>query len=35
LAAKPTAEFDAKLGPSDEFVVRAFRSLWGYLAPDA
>jgi len=35
LAAKPTAEFDARMGPSDEFVVRAFRSLWGYLAPDA
>ena len=35
LAARPTQEFDAKMGPSDEFVVRAFKSLWGYLAPDA
>ncbi len=35
LAAKPTAEFDAKMGASDEFVLRAFKSLWGFLAPDA
>jgi glyoxylase-like metal-dependent hydrolase (beta-lactamase superfamily II) len=35
LAAHPTGEFDAKMGPPDEFVVRAFRSLWGYIAPDA
>ena len=35
LAAHPTSEFDAKMGPPDEFVVRAFRSLWGYIAPDA
>ena len=34
LAARPTAEFDAKFGPSDEFVTRAFQSLWGYLTPD-
>ena len=35
LAAHPTSEFDAKMGAPDEFVVRAFRSLWGYIAPDA
>jgi glyoxylase-like metal-dependent hydrolase (beta-lactamase superfamily II) len=35
LAAKPTQEFDAKMGPSDEFVERAFQSLWAYLSPDA
>jgi glyoxylase-like metal-dependent hydrolase (beta-lactamase superfamily II) len=35
LAAQPTREFDAKMGPSAEFVDRAFKSLWGYLAPDA
>jgi glyoxylase-like metal-dependent hydrolase (beta-lactamase superfamily II) len=35
VAAHPTREFDGKMGPSDEFVRRAFRSLWGYLAPDA
>lgn len=35
VAARPTAEFDAEMGPSDEFVTRAFESLWGYLTPDA
>src|SRR5688572_6248142 len=33
--AKPTKEFDAKMGNGDEFVRRAFESLWGYLSPDA
>jgi glyoxylase-like metal-dependent hydrolase (beta-lactamase superfamily II) len=33
--AKPTKEFDAKMGNPDEFVRRAFESLWGYLSPDA
>jgi cyclase len=35
VAAKPTKEFDDKMGPPDEFVRRAFESLWGYLSPDA
>jgi glyoxylase-like metal-dependent hydrolase (beta-lactamase superfamily II) len=35
VAARPTQEFDARLGPSDEFVDRSFRSLWAYLTPDA
>jgi cyclase len=35
VAAHPTAEFDARMGPSDEFVDRSFRSLWAYLTPDA
>ena len=35
VAARPTAEFDAQLGPPDEFVRRAFESLWAYLSPDA
>lgn len=33
--AKPTKEFDARMGDGDEFVRRAFESLWGYLSPDA
>ncbi len=33
--AQPTKEFDARIGPSEEFVRRAFESLWGYLSPDA
>jgi cyclase len=33
--AKPTKEFDEKMGNPDEFVRRAFESLWGYLSPDA
>src|SRR5262249_42168557 len=35
VAAKPTKEFDAQMGDSDEFVRRAFESLWAYLSPDA
>jgi cyclase len=35
VAAKPTREFDAKMGPSEPFVRRAFQSLWAYLSPDA
>jgi glyoxylase-like metal-dependent hydrolase (beta-lactamase superfamily II) len=33
--ARPTKEFDAQMGNSDEFVRRAFESLWAYLSPDA
>jgi glyoxylase-like metal-dependent hydrolase (beta-lactamase superfamily II) len=33
--AKPTKEFDAKMGNPDEFVRRAFESLWAYVSPDA
>ena len=33
--AKPTKEFEAKMGNPDEFVRRAFESLWAYLSPDA
>lgn len=33
--AKPTKEFDALMGSGDEFVRRAFESLWAYLSPDA
>jgi glyoxylase-like metal-dependent hydrolase (beta-lactamase superfamily II) len=34
--AKPTKEFDAKVGANpDEFVRRAFESLWAYISPDA
>ena len=35
VAAKPTKEFDARMGNPDEFVRRAFESLWAYLSPDA
>ena len=35
VAAKPTKEFDALMGNPDEFVRRAFESLWAYLSPDA
>jgi glyoxylase-like metal-dependent hydrolase (beta-lactamase superfamily II) len=35
VAAKPTKEFDERMGNPDEFVRRAFESLWGYLSPDA
>lgn len=35
LAAGPTKEFDDIMGDSDEFVQRAFQSLWAYLSPDA
>jgi len=33
--AKPTREFDDRMGNPDEFVRRAFESLWAYLSPDA
>jgi cyclase len=33
--ARPTKEFDAKMGNPDEFVRRAFESQWAYLSPDA
>jgi len=33
--AKPTKDFDAKMGNPDEFVRRAFESLWAYVTPDA
>ena len=33
--ARPTKEFDDKMGNPDEFVRRSFESLWGYLSPDA
>ena len=35
VAAKPTKEFDDKMGNPDEFVRRSFESLWAYLSPDA
>jgi glyoxylase-like metal-dependent hydrolase (beta-lactamase superfamily II) len=35
VAARPTQEFDAKMGNPDEFVRRAFESLWAYVSPDA
>jgi cyclase len=35
VAARPTKEFDAQMGDPDEFVRRAFESLWAYLSPDA
>jgi len=35
LEAKPTAEYDAVMGPSEIFIRRAFESLWAYLSPDA
>src|SRR2546425_8115070 len=34
-AAQPTKEFDAQMGNPDEFVRRAFESMWAYLSPDA
>ena len=33
--AKPAKEFEEKMGNADEFVRRAFESLWAYLSPDA
>ena len=33
--AKPAKEYEGTMGPSDEFVRRAFESLWAYLSPDA
>ena len=35
VTAQPAKEFEAKMGKSDEFIRRAFESLWGYLSPDA
>lgn len=35
VAARPTQEFDAQMGHPDEFVRRAFESLWAYVSPDA
>jgi cyclase len=35
VAARPTKEFDDRMGPPDVFVRRAFESLWAYLSPDA
>ena len=35
VAARPTKEFDALMGNPDEFVRRAFESLWAYVSPDA
>lgn len=35
VAARPTEEFDARMGNPDEFVRRAFESQWAYLSPDA
>jgi glyoxylase-like metal-dependent hydrolase (beta-lactamase superfamily II) len=33
--ARPAREFEAQMGNADEFVRRAFESLWAYLSPDA
>lgn len=33
--ARPAKEFEAQMGNPDEFVRRAFESLWAYLSPDA
>jgi glyoxylase-like metal-dependent hydrolase (beta-lactamase superfamily II) len=35
VAAAPAKEFEAQMGNPDEFVRRAFESLWAYLSPDA
>jgi glyoxylase-like metal-dependent hydrolase (beta-lactamase superfamily II) len=35
LADTPTAEFDAVMGPPEQFLRRSFESLWAYLSPDA
>jgi glyoxylase-like metal-dependent hydrolase (beta-lactamase superfamily II) len=35
VAAGVAKEFETKMGNSDEFVRRAFESLWAYLSPDA
>jgi glyoxylase-like metal-dependent hydrolase (beta-lactamase superfamily II) len=35
VAARPTKEFDDRMGNPDEFVRRGFESLWAYLSPDA
>jgi hypothetical protein len=33
--ARPAREFEPQMGHSDEFVRRAFESLWAYVSPDA
>jgi cyclase len=35
VAERPAKEFEAQMGNADEFVRRAFESLWAYLSPDA
>jgi glyoxylase-like metal-dependent hydrolase (beta-lactamase superfamily II) len=35
VAARPAREFEGRMGNADEFVRRAFESLWAYLSPDA
>jgi cyclase len=35
VAAQPAKEFEPRMGNPDEFVRRAFESLWAYLSPDA
>jgi glyoxylase-like metal-dependent hydrolase (beta-lactamase superfamily II) len=35
LALEPTKEFDAQFGDPRQFVLMAFRSMWGHLSPDA
>jgi cyclase len=35
VAARPTKEFDERMGNPDEFVRRSFESLWAYVSPDA
>jgi glyoxylase-like metal-dependent hydrolase (beta-lactamase superfamily II) len=35
VAARPAQEYEAQMGNSDEFVRRAFESLWAYISPDA
>jgi cyclase len=33
--AEPTKEFDERMGDSEQFIRRAFESMWGHLSPDA
>jgi glyoxylase-like metal-dependent hydrolase (beta-lactamase superfamily II) len=35
VAERPAKEFEPQMGNADEFVRRAFESLWAYLSPDA
>jgi glyoxylase-like metal-dependent hydrolase (beta-lactamase superfamily II) len=35
VTAQPAKEFEGRMGDPDEFVLRAFESLWAYLSPDA
>ena len=35
VVAKPAKEYEDKMGNPDEFIRRAFESLWAYLSPDA